>query len=200
MRVGQTGRGRALAGERPMSAAAYATYGGNGVRGKDRGKWRQANRPRQLQTAIRPGVMPSAHVCTRRGSACPVPHAQTGTNLTSLFLLTHGRCTMGLTTYTAGDIVGAELLAEGVRRCVHRGRCGGHGGSSPHPCGRGGWGHPSFGYGREIDRQHGIFSGGSRFVCAANPLLNPQGETCSPQTARPTAHIPLHHSTANADR
>ena len=34
-----------------------AAYGGRGFRGK--GKWREANRRRQLQTAIRPGVMPN---------------------------------------------------------------------------------------------------------------------------------------------
>ena len=37
-----------------MGAAAY---GGKGLKGRGKGKWRGANRRRQLQTATQPGAM-----------------------------------------------------------------------------------------------------------------------------------------------
>ena len=52
--IGQAPRGRAQGGKRLMGAA---TYGGTG-QGKGSIKWREANRRRQLQTAIQPCVMP----------------------------------------------------------------------------------------------------------------------------------------------
>ena len=50
VRIGQTARGRAQCGERLL---------GEMVQGKGRGKWREANRHRQQQTAMQPGVTPT---------------------------------------------------------------------------------------------------------------------------------------------
>ena len=53
-RIGQAGRGRVQGGERPMACGE----GGFKEQGKGKGEWREANRRRQLQTALHPGIMP----------------------------------------------------------------------------------------------------------------------------------------------
>ena len=46
-----------------------AVYRGNRYRGKGKGKWREADGGRQLQTAIQPGVMPPSRRIMRTAGA-----------------------------------------------------------------------------------------------------------------------------------